>query len=126
MKADRRRFTRYIAPKDGFHVFSHDYKIIGRLKDISKGGLAFQYKTIKGEKTESNMINISAASPHRFYLFDIVCSTIYDIYDLEENQIFTGVERRRRGIQYVRLTENQQDKLELLLKNYFQPSDNSD
>lgn len=123
MKADRRRFTRYIAQKDGFHVFSHDSKIIGRLKDISKGGLAYQYKPIKGEKMESNMIDIMAAGPHRIYLFDIACNTIYDI---EETQSFTVAERRRRGLQYVRLTENQYSRLNLLLKDYdAQPSDNS-
>jgi hypothetical protein len=127
VKADRRRFTRYIAQKDGFHVFSHDSKIIGRLKDISKGGLAYQYKPIKGEKMESNMIDIMAAGPHRIYLFDIACNTIYDDYDLEETQSFTGAERRRRGLQYVRLTEYQHNKLDLLLKSYdVQPSDNSD
>lgn len=126
MKDERREFTRYITQKNEVQVFSNDQKIDGTLKDISKGGLAFQYTPIAGEKMDTNSINILVKGPYRFYLFDIACRIIYDISTLEEGRSFKGTERRQRGIKFVELKENQQNKLELMLKNYtIQSFDNS-
>lgn len=118
MKDERRKFTRYLFQDCKHQVFSHGQKIVGRLKDISKGGLAFQYTPIEDEKLDSKSINITAKSTHRFDLFDIACRITYDVFALEEARSFTGTERRQSGIKFVGLTENQQNKLELLLKNY--------
>jgi hypothetical protein len=127
MKSERRKAIRYIAKGNGFYIFNHDSKIAGKLIDISKGGLAYQYKPIKGKKLESNLYDIIRAGSQRFYLFDIICKTIYDTSDPIVNQSSTDTERRRRGLQYGKLTENQIGKFELLLRNYVvQPSDNSD
>ncbi len=126
MKDERREFTRYKIQEDEIQVLCHDLKIDGMLKDISKGGLAFQYTTIAGEKPDTDSINIVAKSMDQFYLFDIACQIIYDMPTLEEGQSFTGSERKQRGVKFVGLTENQQNKLELLLKNYtVQSFDNS-
>jgi hypothetical protein len=127
MKSERRKVTRYIVKDNVFHIFNQCSKIAGKLINISKGGLAFQYKPIKGEKLESNLYDIISAGSQHFYLFDIICKTIYDTSDLIVNQSSTDTERRRRGLQYGMLTENQIDKFELLVRNYVvQPSDNSD
>jgi hypothetical protein len=127
MKSERRKLTRYIVKDNVFHIFNQGSKIAGKLIDISKGGLAFQYKPIKGKKLESNLYDIISTGSQRFYLFDIICKTIYDTSDLIVNQSSTDTERRRRGLLYGILTENQIDKFELLLRNYVvQHSDNSD
>ena len=107
-------------------VFSHDPKIDGTLNNISKSGLAFQYTPIAGKKMDTNSINIFVKGTDRFYLSDIACRIIYDISTLDESQRFKGTERRQCGIKFVELKENQQNKLELLLKNYtIQSFDNS-
>jgi hypothetical protein len=127
MKSERRKATRYIVQDNGFYIFNHGSKIAGKLMDISRGGLAYQYKPIKGKKLESSLYDIIRPGSQRFYLFDIICETIYDTSDLIINQSFTGAERRRHGLQYGKLTENQIGKFEILLRNYvFQPYDNSD
>ncbi len=126
MKDERSEFARYMTQKNEVQVFSHDQKIDGTLKDISKGGLAFQYTPIAGEKMDTNYINILIKGPYRFYLFDINCRIIYDRSTLEEGQSIKGTERRQRGIKFVELKENQQNKLEFILKNYtIQSFDNS-
>ena len=112
---ERREFTRYIIQEDELQVSTHDLKIIGRLKDISKGGLSFQYDPIAGEKLETNSINMVAKD--QFFMSDIDCQLIYDIPTLEEGQSFTGAERRQRGVKFVGLSESQRNKLKLLLKN---------
>ncbi len=127
MKSERRKVTRYIVIDNEFHIFNHGSKIAGKLIDISKGGLAYQYNPIKGKKLESNLYDIIRASPQRFYLLDIICKTIYDTSDTIVNQSSLDAERRRRGLQFGKLTENQIGKLEILLRNYdIQPVGNSD
>ena len=118
MKDERREFTRYKLQEDEIQIYSHDLKIDGMLKDMSKGGLAFQYTPIAGKKMDTNSINIFVKGTDRFYLSDIACRIIYDISTLDEGQRFKGTERRQCGIKFVELKENQQNKLELLLKNY--------
>jgi len=118
MNSERRKDTRYIVKDKEFHIFNQDSKIAGKLIDISKGGLAYQYKPIQGEKPESNLYDIISAGFQHFYLFDIICKAIYDTRDLLVNQSATDTERRRRGLQYGKLTENKLAKFELLLRNY--------
>ena len=118
MNSERRKDTRYIVKDNEFYVFNQGSKIAGKLIDISKGGLAYQYMPIEGKKLESNRYDIISAGSQHFYLFDIICKTIYDTGDLFVNQSSTDTERRRRGLQYGKLAENEQAKLELLLRNY--------
>ena len=73
---------------------------------------------IKGKKLESNLYDIISAGSQHFYLFDIICKTIYDTSDPILNQSSTDTERRRRGLQYGELTENELSKFELLMRNY--------
>ena len=127
MKNERRKAARHTVKDNEFHIFNQGSKIAGKLIDISSEGLAYQYKPIKGEKPESGRYDIISAGSQHFYLFDIICKTIYDTSDLIVSQSFTGAEIRRRGLQYGKLTENQIAKFELLVRNYVdEPSDNSD
>jgi hypothetical protein len=118
MKSERRRGIRYVAKDKEFYIFNHGSKIAGNLIDISQSGLAFQYKPIKSEKLESNLYDIISAGSQRFYLFDIICKTIYDTSEPNVSQNATDTARRRRGLKYVKLAENQLAKFELLLRNY--------
>jgi len=118
MESVRRKDTRYIVKDNEFYIFNQGSKIAGKLIDISKGGLTYQYMPIKGKKLESNLYDIISAGSQHFYLFDINCKTIYDTSVPILNQSSTDTERRRRGLQYGELTENELSKLELLLRNY--------
>ena len=118
MKRERRKDTRYIVKDNEVYVFNQGSKIAGKLVDISKGGLAYQYMPTEAKKLESNRYDIISAGSQHFYLFDIICKTIYGTGDLIVNKSSTDTERRRRGLQYGKLAENEQAKLELLLRNY--------
>ena len=118
MKSERRKDFRHKVKDNEFHIFNQGSKIACKLIDISKGGLAYQYKPIKGKKLESNLYDIISAGSQHFYLFDIICKTIYDTRDLIVNQSAADTARRRRGLHYGKITENQIGKFELLLRNY--------
>jgi hypothetical protein len=116
LEAERRQHRRHSVRDDGFEIFSRETQIIGKLENISKGGLAFHYTPVRGEKAESDTIGIMATGPARFYLAGLVCRKIYDISALDEDQTFTGAETRLCGLEFISMETNQQ--LAFFLRNY--------
>ena len=124
VEADRRQHLRYRVREGEFEVFSCDSKMTGTLKNISQGGLAFQYGPIRSQKAESETIDIMAKSPDPFYLPGVACRTVYDISALVESRTFTGAVIRLCGVQFVRLNIEQRQKLALFIKKYgLEPED---
>ena len=117
MEAEKRRHPRQSVRDDGIEIFSPKTQIIGKLRNISQSGLAFHYTPMSGQKAKLDAIDIMATGPAQFYLSGLVCRRIYDISDLDEDQTFTGAERRLCGIEFVRAETEQ--KLAFFLKNYF-------
>ena len=116
MEAERRQHRRYSVRNDGIEIFSRETKLVGKLENISKSGLAFCYTPVGDEKAESDTIDVMATGPARFYLSGLVCRMVYDISVLDEDQTFTGAETRLCGMEFVRIEAEQ--KLEFFLRNY--------
>jgi hypothetical protein len=124
MAHEQRRFRRYAVKEDGFDVLSRDLKVVGKLKNISRGGVAYQYTPVNGTKPDSEMIDILGKVPDRFSLLGLDCRTVYDIATLNEDRTFTGSASRLRGLQFKGLTVEQEERLGLLLQKYaIKPSD---
>ena len=123
MQTERRKTNRCTAHLDEIQVSVYPIPKIYPIKDISKGGLAFEYSPVADEPLESEAIDIIAVDYDRFYLPQIACKTVYDIATLMEGQLFSGGERRIRGLKFVELTKEQEDKLDILLKRCFDCSD---
>ena len=118
MSVEQRRFTRYAVKEDGLDVLSRDLKVVGKLKNISRGGVAYQYTPVNGTKPDSEMIDILGKVPDRFSLVGLDCRAVYDIATLNEDRTFTGSASRLRGLQFKGLTEEQEERLAFLLENY--------
>lgn len=116
MEAEKRKRPRHSVRDDGIETFSRETKIIGKLENISKNGLAFRYTPLRGEKADSDTIDIMAPDPARFYLSGLVCRKIYDITALDEDQTFTGAETRLCGLEFVSIENDLQ--LTSFLRNY--------
>ena len=116
--AEKRHFRRHSVRDDDFEIFGYKSSIIGKLINISKGGLACQYTPIGSEKAEFKKIDIMAKRPSRFFLAGIACRVVYDIGTLAEDQTFTGGESRLCGLKFIRLTRDQDRKLDLLIAGY--------
>ena len=115
MEIERRRFKRYVVAENGYEVFSREIKLNGKLKDISEGGLSYQYTPIIGGGSTSEAIDVLDKGLDSFCLTGLNCERIYDITDLATNRSFKGTEIRLRGLEYVILSEEQKQKLESLL-----------
>ena len=116
MGNERRKHRRCDVRDDRIEIFSRETKIIGKLENISRTGLAFHYVPIRGEKTETETIDIMATGPARFYLAGLVCRRIYDISALDEEKTFSGVETRLCGLEFIRIENHYQ--LGFFLRNY--------
>jgi len=118
VKAEQRQHFRYGIRDVEFHVFSHGTQTSGRLVNISRGGLAFQFVAGPMKATECRALDILGPGSDRFYISDIACRGTYDIGVLAEGAKFTGVETRLRGVQFTDLTEEQTRKLTELIDRY--------
>jgi hypothetical protein len=126
MSAEQRRFKRYTVKSDGLDVVSRDLNVVGKLKNINRGGLAYQYAPVNGTKPDSEMIDILGKGPDRFHVSGISCKAVYDISELAADQTFTGAEIRLRGLEFTGLTEEQNEMLDFLLEQYVtEPSKNA-
>ena len=118
VKAEQRQHRRYGIRKAEFQVFSHGIQITGRLVNISRGGLAFEFAPGPGETIDCRAVDILGPGPDRFYLSGIACRRIYDIGVLVEGRTFTGAQTRLRGIRFTDLTDDQAQKLTDLIDRY--------
>lgn len=118
MSIEQRRFTRYAVKEDGLEVMSRELKVVGKLKNISRGGVAYQYATVNGTKPDFEVIDILGKVPDRFSLVGLECRAVYDIATLNEDRTFTGSPSRLRGLQFKGLTAEQEERLAFLLENY--------
>lgn len=117
MKAERKQYNRYRLVPDSLYVFVHNSTIPWEIRDISKGGLSFQYTPIPDEEIRSEIIDIMGSNWNENGLSNIPCSVIYDHLVLSEDRRFSGRQKRRRGLKFGELTETQARSLELLLDN---------
>ena len=120
MPADRRASNRCEIQFEEIQIAIPPHRELYHVKDISTGGLAIEYSPGTDGPFESEAIDISAADYNRFYLPNIACKTVYDIATLMEGRSFKGAEMRIRGLKFIDLTKEQEEKLAILLRHCFE------
>jgi len=120
---DRRRDRRYTIDSDKIKVSVLLSQKTYSIKDIGAGGLAIEYNPVTDEFFESETTDIIATDCDRFCLPRIVCKTVYDIPTVMLGRSFSGGVMRIRGLKFVELTNEQEDKLDILLKRCFDRPD---
>ena len=114
VEAERRKLPRLLPQGLTFAVLRPHFTKVGKVKDISEGGLAFEYISLETQNRSSSEIDI-IVSINQFYLSRIPCKIIYEIDIVEE---YISMERRRCGLQFGGLTEEQAAKLDFFLKHH--------
>jgi len=118
LEVEPRRFKRYIVEENKYEVFSRELGITGKLKDISEGGLAYQYIPDDGGGSLSEVVDILGKNLERLYLPGLICKRVYDIAELAADLTFTGTKIRIRGLEFTGLSEKQKRKIEVMLEKY--------
>ena len=118
MNIDRREFVRHQIRPHKIFLFSNHSPVKGWGKDISKGGMAFEYIPTEDCEPKSEIRLILAGDEVPFYLPDLFCKTIYDVeVDKNSRSSKKRIGLRRCGVQYEIPDPEIQEKLADLLSN---------
>lgn len=115
IRHDRRKYQRF-AVKGGALAVLKPFPIkLGRILDISKGGLEIRYFEDEEWPDNFSAISILMAS-EQICLNDIPIKTIKDF---EVDGVYTcSIEKRRRTMQFGQLTDEQREHLEIFIRKY--------
>jgi hypothetical protein len=113
---ERRRSERFKVNKDVFITFRPDFDRIGKVTDINKGGLGFEYVSFdRVDKLEHVEVDIFSKS-NNLYISRIACNVVYDI-SKGPFFILNSTETRRCGLQFGQLSKDHLGSLSALLKD---------
>ncbi len=123
MNIERREFIRHQIRPHTIFLYSNYSPVKGWVKDVSQGGLSFEYTPIEGCGPKPEIRLILAGDAFPFYLPDISCKTVYDIKADNNERPFKVTGTRRCGVQYEKLDPETKEKLadmltlEVIMKN---------
>ena len=119
MAAERRKQERFRPEDVTFVAMRPEFNRLGRLLDINRKGLCFQYMIKPAPEAEDPSADIDIfTSESRYYLSGVLCKIIYD------ERIDTGpgkledVEYRRCGLEFFNLSPVQTDQLDHYLEKH--------
>lgn len=78
MKTNRRLHIRYIPPPDTFAVLGKKSSRVGKVKEISLGGLSLGYVSDQTPLVDPRQVEIFLAG-NGFHLSEVPCRLIYDV-----------------------------------------------
>ena len=72
METERRKFTRFLVPENVYAALGPSFSKVGRIKDISIGGLAMEYITDGDSDLKTSHVDIFIRG-EEFYLSKLPC-----------------------------------------------------
>jgi hypothetical protein len=117
---EHRRYTRLSPPANTFAALGSKYVKVGKVKDISLGGLSFEYICGEGTNQNSSQVDIFVVG-NVFHLYNVPCKMIYDvqIHVPHVNNNFVKILTTKRcGLQFKELPEDNLVQLKLLIESY--------
>jgi hypothetical protein len=116
---DQRSFKRGTPSHLAFAVARPDFEKIGRVTDISRHGLAYEYLAGNNLNNDSRQLELDIfVSGGEFYMYRIPCKLVYDLRGSDNVSSRNGLEHRRRGLQFSVLSKEQKGQLDFFLRNY--------
>ena len=114
-ESERRKLKRLKIRNSAYVILKPSDTGVGRLIDISMDGLTLDYITTRQPEIQPTKLDIFVNnSPFRLY--EIPCRTITDFATFEAHD--GSLSKRRRGIQFGKLTPTQQAHLEYFIQNH--------
>jgi c-di-GMP-binding flagellar brake protein YcgR len=116
---EQRRYARFFLEHDTFAAFGQEYNKVGKVIDMSIGGLSLEY--IVGENIKQNPTKIDIFSiGDIFHLYNMPCKIIYEITIHEPHVNNSNIEiltTKRCGLKFKNLSENAYCQLKLFVEN---------
>ncbi|MCK8603895.1 PilZ domain-containing protein [Desulfoferrobacter suflitae] len=103
---DRRQFKRHPVKGDFFITFRPEFRRMGRVKDISKGGVGLEYTIYDDQKALENVeVDIFSAEAD-LHISKIPCKVAYDVR-VDNYPSFDNLQVRRCGLEFAELSYQQ-------------------
>ena len=120
MEAEQRNNDRFLALDNVIVALRNTSTKIGKVKDISKGGLSFEHTYPETPTLDPSQKGILLWT-NGFWMPKISCRVVYDIQlptPTEYESLTIRLTTRRCGIQFEALSEDQMAQLDFFLKTY--------
>ncbi len=119
--AEKRKTARFIPKESTFAAFGNGLPKVGKVKDISRGGLSFEYLYDGETDSHANRVDIWMFGA-KYALRDVSCKKMYDIRPASdyENHPFTSTIMNRCGLQFGTLSTDQSSKLSSFIREHTQ------
>jgi hypothetical protein len=112
---EHRKHKRYRIRQGAYVALAPPFGRVGRMIDISKGGLSFRYVDGK-ETTNGSYVNILLTEAN-FYLDKVPVKTILD-FKIPDKSTSSSITMKRCGLQFEGLTHKQASELKFFVDNY--------
>jgi hypothetical protein len=125
MVIEKRKYVRFLAQPDTYAAIGSGFTKIGKIRNISMGGLAFDYYSDTGDTEDvrhydSKVIIFTADN---LYLEKMPCRMIYNFPKCSSNQavlLSSNYPVKRYGLKFMTIPEGQSKRLEHFIHNYTQ------
>ncbi len=118
---EQRRQIRFVPHDSAFAALGSTFARVGKIKNISIGGLAFEYITDEDSDQEASQLDIFL-SGNDFHLAKVPCRVVYDMPKRKSDDasriVFETFMTKQCGVQFVGLTEDKVSQLDLFLNVY--------
>jgi len=114
MHDELRRYRRCTIKGDVFIGSDPLFDTVGSLKDISEGGIGFEY-VAGSNSTPSRKVEVDITCGKNLRLSRLPCKVAYD--NRIDRRSFKSEEKRRCGLEFGRLSHEQADLLRLILSS---------
>lgn len=118
VRLEGRKHKRFRVVGDAFVLLRPSYYAVGRIIDISMGGLAFDCVVPEEETIHATTLEIFLPDGS-FHLGNIPCQAIWDMITYESP--LTPTKKKRCGVQFGQLTRTQEVQLEYFIDNHTTP-----
>lgn len=114
--AERRIHIRFRPETGAYASFSPDSSMLGQIKDISIGGLAFSYIDMGDPNSTVTNIDIFMVG-RKFYMKQVPVQEVQD-FQISDDVPFSSVPMRQMSVQFLSLGTDQVSRIEDFINDY--------
>ena len=121
MVAERRKYVRFIALPNTYAALGSSFTKIGKIRDISMGGLAFEYFSGTEDSIRRDSTVTIFMTVNNFYLANLPCRMMSDHPKHNSNETYSlnpSYLVKRCSLQFMAISEDQRQQLEYYLNKY--------
>ena len=117
MIIEQRRHSRFLPVENTFAALGRNFTKVGKVIDISLGGLSIEYIAGEGNNHDDSLVDIFLTNDG-FHLYNVPCSVVSDI-ELQvphvNNMFVEFLTTKRCGIQFSEISKEDKNQLKLFI-----------